>query len=87
MSLIPFQNVTTRGELHDYTQCRRILIIKGLLVANDVLLIVGSQDTDLVQGIVSLLFFHRTDLDLSYKTSTFFRAYSLPSAFRFTLKT
>lgn len=64
MRLDHFEQVSARSEFHDDTQCGRSIIVEGLLVANDIVAIVGGQDPDLVECVISFLLLHGSDLDL-----------------------
>ena len=81
------ENVAPLREFHDHTERSRVLIVEGLLVADDVVIVVGGEDANLVECVIALLLLHCPDLHLHPSSSTFFNAYSLPSASRFTRNT
>lgn len=87
MFLILFQNISPCCKFHHNTQGWRLLIIECLFVSNDILFVIGCQNTDLVESILTLLLFHGPNFYLPRAIYTFFKAYYLPSTFRFTLNT
>lgn len=85
--LVSFEDVSALCELHYDAERARSIIVEGFLVADDVLVIVGGQNSDLVECVITLLFLHCADLHLGQGFATFFRAYYFPSTRRFTRKT
>ena len=88
MFLILLQNISSTSKFHNYAERWRLLVIKGFFVSYDILfIVVWCQNSDFVEGVLSLFFFHWPYLYLDTIRATFLSAYSLPSALRFTLKT
>lgn len=65
MFLILFQNISSSCELHDNTESRGGLIIEGFFVADDVLLVIGSEDANFVESVLPFFLFHGSDFDLT----------------------
>lgn len=60
-----FQQVTPRGKFHHNAECRRSLIIKRILIPDNVLTVIRGQYSNLIQSVLSLFLFHGGKFNLS----------------------
>lgn len=67
-------NIARISQLHHYAKSLTFVVEKGLAIVDDVGVVDGSKDSDLIEGVLFLLLFHLSDLDLGDNRITFFMA-------------